>query len=197
MTVFVIILANLVPAIGVVFFGWSTGSVVMLFWFESLVVGFFNIFKMLFAQGDTQVEINGKPATKAEAKGCLIPFFMLHYGIFVLVQGIFMLTFVRNDLRDIVSKSFFLGMTGVFCSHLLTFIFKYIGEKQYKTTDIGNLMITPYWRIMLQQFIAIGGSWLEVTYLHAGYLFVVLIIFCKTIADLAGHYLENRSKNRL
>ena len=46
-----LIVANLVPIIGVLLFGWDAGIILLVYWSENLVVGGYNILKMVFAQG--------------------------------------------------------------------------------------------------------------------------------------------------
>jgi 4-hydroxybenzoyl-CoA reductase subunit beta len=44
-----LIAANLVPLAGVFLFGWEVFPLLLLFWFENVIIGFFNALKMLFA----------------------------------------------------------------------------------------------------------------------------------------------------
>ena len=76
--------ANLVPLAGVLFFGWSVFATLLLFWVENVIVGAFNVLRMLVAQP----QIGAMWA----AKLFMIPFFTFHYGMFVTVHGIFVLT---------------------------------------------------------------------------------------------------------
>jgi hypothetical protein len=46
-----LVLANLVPLAGVVWFGWSVRTVLIVYWLENGVVGAFNVLKMLHAEG--------------------------------------------------------------------------------------------------------------------------------------------------
>ena len=40
--------ANLIPLAGVFFFGWDVTLIVLLYWSENLIAGFYNILKMAF-----------------------------------------------------------------------------------------------------------------------------------------------------
>lgn len=46
-----LIVANLVPLVGVLFFGWSLLTILVLYWVENGIVGLWNIPKILLAQG--------------------------------------------------------------------------------------------------------------------------------------------------
>jgi hypothetical protein len=45
----VLVVMNLIPLVGVVFFGWSGFNIVFLYWSENVIIGFFNVLKMLTA----------------------------------------------------------------------------------------------------------------------------------------------------
>ena len=42
-----LLVANLVPLIGVLFFAWDLVLVLALFWIENIIIGVFNLLKML------------------------------------------------------------------------------------------------------------------------------------------------------
>lgn len=70
----VLVAANLVPLLGVVVLDWDVFSVVFLFWIENVMVGLFNVLRMLWVE---------RGAGRAPvAKIVLIPFFVFHYGMF-------------------------------------------------------------------------------------------------------------------
>ena len=48
-SVLLLIVANLVPLYGVFFLDWQIFPILLLFWMENVVVGIFNVFKMLVA----------------------------------------------------------------------------------------------------------------------------------------------------
>ena len=114
-----IVAANLVPAVGVLFFGWDAFAVVFLYWLENAVIGFFNVFKMALAAGSIQSagvaaarairsddaeQLMGKVRTprrrhagSAGLKLFLIPFFVVHYSGFMFVHGLFIFVLLRGD----------------------------------------------------------------------------------------------------
>lgn len=105
-----LIAANLLPAAGVLLWGWSVFEIVALYWFENVIIGAFNILKMLTASGEFPTQEQLKQANAAREspdmpeylrnpaatggirhgiKLFLIPFFTVHYGMFCLVHGVF------------------------------------------------------------------------------------------------------------
>ena len=87
MSLVALIGANLIPFVGIFFFGWDVGFVVLLYWFENLVVAFYNILKMAVLKTDQ--------AQKNIGKFFAIPFFCLHYGGFCAVHGLFLTVFFK------------------------------------------------------------------------------------------------------
>ncbi len=73
---FVLILANIVPIIGVLYFEWAPMDVIFIYWLETLFIGFFTIIKMISA-----------PREKYIYRFFVIPFFILFLGGFQAGQG--------------------------------------------------------------------------------------------------------------
>ena len=46
-----LVAANLIPLVGVLLFGWSLWTILVLYWVENGIVGFWNVPKLLLAQG--------------------------------------------------------------------------------------------------------------------------------------------------
>ena len=60
--------ANAIPIIGVVFFGWSLLTILVLYWIENGIVGFWNVPKIVMAQGSVAPTIMPElPAAAARA----------------------------------------------------------------------------------------------------------------------------------
>jgi hypothetical protein len=46
-----LLIANAIPLIGVLFFGWSLITILVIYWLENGIVGFWNVPRILLAQG--------------------------------------------------------------------------------------------------------------------------------------------------
>jgi hypothetical protein len=89
-----LVVANAIPLVGALFLGWNVWNILVVYWLENGIVGIFNVMKMARAELPGRADgltINGRPVT-GSVKGTLIPFFIIHYGIFWFVHGIFVLT---------------------------------------------------------------------------------------------------------
>jgi hypothetical protein len=90
-----LIVANAIPLFGVLFLGWNVWMILIVYWLENGVVGFFNVLKILRAEGailpSSGWTMNGRPMS-AVGRGAIAGFFLIHYGLFWLVHGLFVLT---------------------------------------------------------------------------------------------------------
>ena len=90
-----LIVANAIPLFGVLFLGWNVWMILIVYWLENGVVGVFNVLKILRAEGailpSSGWTMNGRPMG-AVGRRAIAGFFLMHYGIFWLVHGLFVLT---------------------------------------------------------------------------------------------------------
>ena len=68
-----LVLANLIPLAGVLFLGWSVWQILIIYWLENGIVGFFNVLKMRKAEARptprrVSYRINGR-APVGQAQG--------------------------------------------------------------------------------------------------------------------------------
>jgi len=75
-----LVTANLLPLFGVLILGWSAGIILFLYWLETVVVGFYNIPRILMASKGGWRNFMSKFVA--------IPLFCLQFGMMVFVQGL-------------------------------------------------------------------------------------------------------------
>jgi hypothetical protein len=90
-SVVLLIAFNLVPLIGVLAWGWNVATLLVLYWVENGIVGALNVPKMLLARGPGRT---GLGVVKLTTDGPVsrvgqVLFFLVHYGLFWLVHGVF------------------------------------------------------------------------------------------------------------
>ena len=162
-----LLLANLVPVIGVVFLNWTIASVIVLYWLENFVVGFFNILKMSKIK-NTNLFQNNKSQHVAKIivpvlspkviifiKAFFIIFFILHFGFFTFGHGQFVLIFFGFPSPII---ALFIPLMFLFISHGISYIVNFIGKKEYEKVSLIRQMMMPYSRLFVMHItIMIGG----------------------------------------
>ncbi len=199
-----LVVANAVPLIGVLFFGWSVWTILIVYWLENGIVGAFNVLKMARAEGGESSgaagwTINGRPAA-GMAKAALIPFFIVHYGLFWVVHGVFVLTLplfasIGSGGADIGPGpslwTILFALVVLFVSHGLSYLFNFIGSGEYRrVTPIGQ-MFAPYGRLVILHVTIIFGAIL-VALTGAPVVAVAVLVVLKTALDLGFHLREHR-----
>jgi hypothetical protein len=93
------------PLVGVLLLGWDWREIVLLYWLENVSLGVAMVIRMLRSAdapgGDDpavvgNLTVNGRPVRGPGAGRALAGFFALHYGIFTLVHGVFVLLLVAG-----------------------------------------------------------------------------------------------------
>ncbi len=209
-----LVVANAIPLFGVLFLGWNVWTILTIYWLENGVVGLINVLKMARAEGTLPVgsgvvaTVNGRPIA-GSGKSVLIPFFILHYGLFWLVHGIFIL--ILPMFVAFGGGGFFDGgapseggagiasdpgaiafvLLGLFISHGISYRLNYIGRGEYLRTSVIRQMAAPYGRlVILHVTIILGGMAIALTGAPAAA--VVVLVLLKTALDLGFHLAEHR-----
>ena len=197
--------ANAVPLGGVVFFGWTVSSVIILYWFENIVLGVINIARMiLFSPAP------GAPGADADiAKPVMIPFFTFHYFFFCAGHGIFVFSmfpdeqgyFPDSDIGgmldtlwravEIFSTPLALAALILAASHVLSFVVNYLGGNEYRRLDGRQLMMMPYGRIVVLHVTIIFGGFATMALGQPVWVIGILVLV-KTFVDLKMHLREHR-----
>jgi Family of unknown function (DUF6498) len=226
---YVLIAANVLPLFGVLFLGWDTFSIVALYWTENVIIGAINVLKMITCNPDmaaiyahkfnkdgrTDGDLADKYASTARSaqfanqasKFFLVPFFIVHYGLFCLVHGIFVFVLFGHESFN---KFGFFGpvsnITEVFsqermwwcvialaASHLWSFFVNYLGRGENRRTVVIVLMMQPYARIVVLHIAVIIGGFVSMA-LGSNVGILMILIAGKTLLDLSLH-LNERIKN--
>lgn len=185
-----LVLANLWPLVGVVFFGWTTFSVLLLFWLENVIVGCINVGRMW------------KAADSEGGKWSVIPFFIVHYGMFTAVHGVFVIAIFAGDpgeaglTPDLVTRM--VGGAGIgpaalalAASHGYSFVMNYLRGGEYQTAKLKRLMFQPYTRVVVLHVTIIFGGFLIVSQGQPVAALALLVVL-KTAIDGVAHLLERR-----
>jgi hypothetical protein len=199
-----LIAVNMIPLFGVLFFGWSLFSIMLLYWIENGIIGFFNIFKIALARapssGGPGFTINERPISPSN-KELRIVFFILHYGVFWTVHGVFVFVFFgltssSGLFSGIGLRGFAIAAGALFLSHGVSFLVNFLGKEEYLTVSPDQQMTEPYSRVVvLHVTILVGGFFADS--LGAPLAALVLLILLKTAIDLLAHLREHRkAENR-
>jgi len=204
-----LIAANAIPVWGVLFLGWDAFYIVLLYWTENLVIGFYNVLKMVFAAVPHPAAHLGKLF--------LVPFFIVHYGGFTAVHGFFVLALfhkgqgppvggmdwpcflvfvqmlfnVAKYMYSVIPPQVRLAVLALFISHGVSFVQNYLLKREYATTRPEKLMGGPYGRVVVMHTTILAGGFLTMAIGSPASLLVVLVVL-KTILDVSLHNREHK-----
>ncbi len=178
---------------GVLALDWSPFIVMALFWFENVVLGAFNVVKMLVV------------GARLGAPGLLgaigvAAFFTVHYGLFTLVHGMFVLFLFGGELGRsnangglftplLVMLSYLLSERDGWLAVLAIVLVHLSGTVQWlaRHRELGpsvkDLMSAPYGRIMVLHVTLIAGGFLVQAF-GAPMAGALLLVALKLVYDL-------------
>ncbi len=194
-----IIAANLVPVIGVWFFGWSAVEAFIVYALETLLVGVITVLKLLTLTIYRRTDTWYNHGNKMMVGGLFfILFFIVHYGMFAAIQ-----TTIFSQVAGIVPKNkgmmhfFFhwyeyvnreilIMLGGMAVSHLARVFIPFLVNGEYKKASMMRVMFEPYGRIFIQQITVIVGSMF--LSFGLGKVFILIFAAVKTIFEVLVDY---------
>ncbi len=135
---------NLWTIVAVLFFGWDVFFVVFTYWAENVVIGFYNVPKLIYAQALGRGQTD--PLILTLSKLFIVPFFCFHYGVFCLVHGVFIFALfklqwggrsrvgeaeIRSALQGVFSPAVTAAIVFMFLAHGYSFVRDYIGREEF------------------------------------------------------------------
>ena len=134
-------------------------------------------------------------------KWFIIPFFILHYGMFCYghlsaVVGFFGNQGLSGGFGDsipaLANTSFWISVAAIAASHLFSYFNNFLGKGEFKRVSIVTLMFRPYGRIMVMHVSIIFGAGGAMLLGNPLPILLVLVI-AKTMLDLRMHNKERQS----
>jgi len=185
-----------VIAYGVLVLGWSVFVVMALFWFENVVIGGFNVLRML---------VSGARFGAGGLVGAVFmsAFFSVHYGLFTAVHGVFVVMLfgapelgrasmnggIFGPLGGMIARLVgggegWIAMTAILAVHAVGFI-QWVVATRALPTPLKDPMAAPYGRIVVLHVTLIAGGFLVMS-MHAPVLGVLLLLALKLGYDLVA-----------
>ncbi len=183
-TTALLVLVNLVPIAGVLFWDWSVYAIALLFWAENVIVGAFNVarFWVLWRfRNDSQMVI-------------AIPFFCLHFGIFTAVHLGLVIGLLAPEGGPVLPLDLIaIPFLALLISHGVSFYTHFIGQGDYKQAEPRELMVQPYMRLLaMQAFVIVGG--MTVAWIGSPMAALMVLVLAKMAIDVVSHRREHQRK---
>lgn len=213
-----LILANLIPLVGVALLHWDAFDLISLYWFENLVIGFYTLGKILLVSHSAP----GRPASlKARAATAL--FFLVHYGIFCGAHGLLLVSVLSPGSGSPLMTSdtllagplLFVGLwvpvarylwalnphetmmvfVALMISHGVSFVQNSLTGQEREQMTLKTAMAAPYPRILVMHAtVLLGGLLVEA--MHSPVAMLILLVALKTYVDFRLHRKERHRSAR-
>jgi len=192
-TTLALIAANLIPVAGSAFLGWNLSDVMVLYWAESAIVGFFNVCKII---------VIGRWTALFAA-----PFFIGHFGGFMAVHFLFIYTIFVEPSQTGVSSggdlaqvaALFTGLwpalLALFASHAFSFFANFVGRREYVGRRVNDQMGEPYGRIIFMHLVLIFGGGLAMVLGNPAPV-IMIVIALKIFFDVKAHLRQHSGGGR-
>jgi hypothetical protein len=193
-SVIALIAANSIPLFGVIVLGWRVFPILLIYWIENVMVGVFNVLRMLVADPDQPLDWF--------AKLFMVPFFCFHYGMFTAVHGVFIFEMfgphtARHGLfpttamvmAAVQANGINYAVLALFMSHFVSFVWNYMLGGEFRNVSLGLLMAQPYQRVVVLHLVIILGGMGTVA-LGSPTAAVAVLVCIKTALDIAAHKRE-------
>ena len=186
-----LILANVITIFLAVWQGWDLLIVMWVFWFQSVIIGIFNFFRIMDLKNFSteNFRINEMPVQPTKGVKIFTGFFFLfHYGMFHFCYAIFLLTATLgragSGSMPINFLLIFLSAAIFFVNHLFSYLYNK-KEDALKKQNIGKVMAFPYARVIPMHLML----WAAFAVHNTGALVWFLIL--KTVADVIMHSVQH------
>lgn len=166
---------------------WNLSTVLITYWFQSSVIGFFNFVRILSLKEFTteNFTINGATAQATKTTKLFTAFFFAgHYGFFHFIYLIFIAQFFIKSEVEINFINLSLGGIIFFTNHLFSFYYNKKRDEKIKQ-NIGQLMFKPYLRIVPMHLILMAGAFIGASGL-------IIFLLLKTFADILMHLTKHQ-----
>mgnify|MGYP001815113000 CR=1 FL=1 len=200
-------MVNLLPLAGVLWLDWDVTALMILYWSENLVLGFYTLVKML-----TVSPLGGLPMGL---------FFLVHYGGFCAGHGLFILimlvdadfepmpgenwpfflVFVQllvgivREVIEVAPPAWLVAFGALFLSHGVSFLVNFLWGGERRRLRLKELMTAPYSRIIvLHVTVILGGA--AVMALGQPVAMLLVLVALKLALDVKLHLREHERASR-
>lgn len=188
------VLANLLPIYGVLYWGWSLPVLLFLYWLESFVIGGVNVLQILSSNGLMRERIR------------TTLFFIVHYGGFWLGHGLFLFVFLMPEIDKYVGAetagvvdsavTVRWAFWGFVVSHLVSFFIYIMNYPREKRLPPIYQMFTPYSRVFIMHVVILGGAFLAARFANITSV-VLLFAGLKILFEFGSMALRKNWRNQL
>lgn len=193
LTIVMLLVANIIPIVLTMVFGWNIRDVVFFYWCENIIVGLCSIVRIATAQG------KGVPMATTFF---LVPFFTFHYFFFCFIHLIFIGVLFASggffgmhgspipeslaDLYALIPQWGLIGILALAVGHTISLIRNYFLNGLYLKSHAPIEMFKPYGRIVVLHICILFGGF-AIFLLGSPIIAVLILMVGKTVLDTGAH----------
>lgn len=194
---------NLLPIFGVIYWGWKPILIIMLYVTETLLIGILHVLYMMalfFMNRNNPEAVNLKRENEGVKGGCLIPFFIFHFGFFVVVQMVVFFGFNPGKegpaelLQTMITGTYKYALITLFVIKITEMISEFLWDPTVHLKLPDDVMFQPYGRIFVQQFMVILGGWFVMIGDKNFMGYLIILVIAKSFFDI---YFANLNRKML
>ncbi|WP_430593095.1 DUF6498-containing protein [Humidisolicoccus flavus] len=203
-----------VPLIGLLWFGWDWRQILVLYWLENISTAVVASIKMhrapigLRAGRGVRMRVNGREV-RSIGTGVLTGFFLLHFGIFTFVHGVFVTLLVlgvfSSDPLGLAAGTPFglsafeplpwvLLLSAWIVGSIVQVVFALTNQQQ-SNVSAGAWMLLPYLRLFPLHFTVILSAFLLSLFPESPIVAIILIVL-HLVFDILGAVIERVFERR-
>jgi hypothetical protein len=133
-SIILLIVDNIIPIFGVLFFKWSIFSMLTLYFVETLIIILFTLLKLMKAHGLNRLFQSSKSMTSAFVTAGATAFAVLIHYVFLLVSGVMTGNIFSHDLDNILG--IFLSAPGAVFSVIVILIHQVVSLIRFNTLRV-------------------------------------------------------------
>ncbi|MEA2870652.1 MAG: hypothetical protein QOH67_628 [Hyphomicrobiales bacterium] len=208
----ILIAANLLPLAGVLFWRWDAFVILVLYWFETAIIGFWTLVRVATASREALGGITMTGSTRPPSPIGLALFFILHAGIFMGVHFAFLWALFSGDWasrihgpREFVEKliigtDLWIPLLVLFVARGIVFFYSAIRARLQRWLNPQRpVRAKPAPPDSIARAI-VGGFYARIIVMHIAILFggflsffgsiapLIILIAIKTAVDLGIHF---------
>jgi len=177
----ILIAANLIPLVGIVFFEWDLGATMVLYWAETAIILFYTVLKQIVL--NPILGVFTSLFTVAHAGAFMVMHFLFIWSFFVQTQDGFNGGVPMSEVLSYVG-ALWPALLALIVSHGFSFKMNFFDQKNHAPQQKPDRDF--YSRITLMHFtIIIGGG--AALILGSGLFAITLLVFLKIVFDLKAH----------
>ena len=203
---FSLLSANLITIALAIVLNWDAGSIIFIYWVQSVIIGIFTVASIIGADTmaikadmdarhrDRNEDIVLDPRRVRKHQYILAVMFFIHYGIFHLAYYDFIINSGMFGLVPVTNPGIWLSCGIFFANHLYSFLY-YRKRERRGEEYVNDTFIGPYFRIVPMHLTILFGAFLIAVLwilgIESTLPILVVFLLLKTATDLTMHILKH------